>query len=275
MIKGRYIWKKKSSSIKSLPLIVGSIIAIIILVTCTTWYFLMYIPQKEQKEREISEQQQRVQKKQQIENYYSDILSGGDVHSLIDLVTEIDKSRIPLELSGYQENTISCDKQSCSFQYSLKLNGIFNLQKKYFWGQEFTASFSERQMNYEGLPAKMSQNKLTDKYKNGDDITLPLCVDVLNYIYSHNTYSDKKDYIKIVTSPTSSIEAIEKELKTSLKKNYGILNSTWEIELPNNSLYTMQYFSRLAYQNAFLIKKLVINDKLTKISGGFVCVSGK
>ncbi|QMV52706.1 hypothetical protein [Ewingella americana] len=274
MINKNYIWKDISRSSRKLPLMIITVLVIFILLSVSGGYFLLYIPKKERLAQEQIAQQQVAQKLQQVKQYYLESLAGGHITSLNRLLAEIARSRVPLEMAGYQEENITCDITSCNFQYLLKDHAIFNLQLKKFWQHYFMANFSANEINYQGVPSKLENHPLLQKYQSADDILLPQCVNLLSYIHSHNTTVANKEKLTLLTAPESSISSVEQEIGLRLSRRYNLLSATWEIELPRASIYVMQYFKTLAYPDAFFIKEIAVREKGTKISGGLLCKNG-
>ncbi len=274
MLNKDYIWKDITLSARSLPIIIVTVLVIFILLSISGAYFLLYVPKKEQLAQEQIAQQQIEQKVQQVKQYYLDSFTGGHISSLNRLLTEIARSRVPLEMAGYREENITCDTTRCNFQYLLKDHAIFSLQLKKFWHHYFMANFSASEINYQGVPSKLENHPLLQKYQSGDAITLPQCVNLLSYIHSHNTTVANKEKLNLLTAPESSVATLEQEIGARLARRYNILNATWEIELPRASIYVMQYFTTLAYPDAFFIKEVAVSEKGTKISGGLLCKNG-
>jgi len=274
MLNKDYIWKDITQSARKLPIIISTVVAILILLSISGGYFLLYVPKKERLAQEEIAQQQVAQKIQQVKQYYLDSFSGGHITSLNKLLTEMARSRIPLQLAGYREENVNCDTTSCNFHYLLQDNGIFNLQQKQFWHRLFTASFSAGEVNYQGLPSKLENHPLLKKYQSAEAIQLPQCVNLLNYIYGHNTAVASKEKIMLLSAPESSITSLEDEVGQRMGQRYQFLNATWEVELPREAIYVMQYFKTLAYQDAFFIKEVAVSETGTKISGGLLCKNG-
>ncbi|MRT03367.1 hypothetical protein [Ewingella americana] len=274
MLNKDYIWKDITQSARKLPIIISIVVVILILLSISGGYFLLYVPKKERLAQEEIAQQQVAQKIQQVKQYYLDSFSGGHITHLNKLLTEMARSRIPLQLAGYREENINCDTIGCNFHYLLQDNGIFNLQQKQFWHRLFTASFSAGEVNYQGLPSKLENHPLLKKYQSAAAIQLPQCVNLLNYIYGHNTAVASKEKIILLSAPESSITSLEDEVGQRMGQRYQFLNATWEVELPREAIYVMQYFKALAYQDAFFIKEVAMSETGTKISGGLLCKNG-
>ncbi|MES4611740.1 hypothetical protein V2154_04015 [Ewingella sp. CoE-038-23] len=194
MLNKDYIWKDITLSARRLPIIIVTVLVIFILLSISGAYFLLYVPKKERLAQEQIAQQQIEQKVQQVKQYYLDSFTGGHISSLNRLLTEIARSRVPLEMAGYREENITCDTTRCDFQYLLKDHAIFSLQLKKFWHHYFMASFAASEINYQGVPSKLENHPLLQKYQSGDAITLPQCVNLLSYIHSHNTTVAKPPY---------------------------------------------------------------------------------
>ena len=274
MLNKNYIWKDITRSSRKLPIMIITILVIFILLSISAGYFIIYLPKQERLAQEEVVQQQVAQKRQQVKQFYLDSLTGGHITRLNSLLAEIVRSRIPLQWVGYQEENLHCDINSCNFQYQLKDHAIFTLQQKRFWQLLFTPNFSEREINYQGVPSKLENHPLLLKYQSAERIHLPQCINLLSYIHSHNTAADNKEKIILLTPPESSISAIEQEISSPLEQQYNVLIATWEIELPRESIYVMQYFNTLAYPDAFFIKEVAVSAKGTKISGGLLCKNG-
>jgi hypothetical protein len=274
MLNKNYIWKDITRSSRRLPMMIITVLVIFILLSISGGYFMIYVPKKEQLAQEEIARQQVSQKLQQVKQFYMDSLAGGDIPSLNRLLTEISRSRIPLQLAGYREENVSCDVNNCNFQYILKDRAIFTLQSKNFWHQLYIPNFSAGEINYQGMPSKLENHPLLLKYQSAERIQLPQCLNLLSYIYSHNTGAANKEKIILVTAPESSVSALEQEMSARLDQSYHLLMGTWEVELPRESLYVMHYFKTLAFPEAFLIKEIAVSEKGTKISGGLLCKNG-
>jgi toxin co-regulated pilus biosynthesis outer membrane protein C len=94
------------------------------------------------------------------------------------------------------------------------------------------------------------------------------------FIVSYKVFVLDKRKIMLLSAPESSITSLEDEVGQRMGQRYQFLNATWEVELPREAIYVMQYFKTLAYQDAFFIKEVAVSETGTKISGGLLCKNG-
>jgi len=78
----------------------------------------------------------------------------------------------------------------------------------------------------------------------------------------------------IAKSPESSVLNVEEKIKSN-NKYYGLLFGTWTMTAKNDVIHVMSIFERQALKDSFIVKGVELKSKALKISGGFVCKSGK
>lgn len=272
MNKGMYFWKSKHAPNKKLVIILAVLLALV----CSGvggWYYFIYTPQKKAAEELKRKKLDLESKIKKIGEFYQSKLVGGSVDNYIKLLGEIYKSRVNLSMTGYVEDNVSCNTTSCTFIYSMSPTGVFNVQKKYFWDEEYSASFSEKDITFADLPSKLGGNTLLDKYNNNEEIDVPDCGNVLSYIYTFNSVIGSSGEINIVSPPASSVTDIENKVQGP-KKRYGLLFGSWEVTTENNILNMMVFFEKQACRDSFIIKSVEMLSSGATISGDFACKSG-
>ena len=273
MKSGLYFWKNSRKPSKTM----GIVIALIVLALAggaAGWYYLIYFPHK-QHEEELKRKEQAIKAKiSQVSSFYDNNLAGGSIERLGLMLSEMYKSRLKLGLSGYKEESLSCTTSACKFNYSIQKGHVFSLQKKMFWGSEFSGSFSEDQVSFTDIPSKLNTNILLKKYSAGEAIDVPECGMMLNYIYSVNTSGMISGKFEVKAPPASGVIKVEKELG-GRSKYYGLLFGSWKMETKDNSIpHMISVFNSLAFQDDFIIKSIDIKSGVVSISGGFVCKTG-
>lgn len=271
MNKGLYFWKGQLTPGKKMGIIMG-LILVIIVGSVAGWYYLLYIPHKKL-EAEIKAKKEEVERQiKQVNDFYLDKLKGGSVERLTLLLTEVYKSRIMLNMTGYQEKAFTCKADACSFSYVTKPGSVFNVQKKMFWSDFYAGSFSDNQMSYSDVPSKLNDNKLLNNYKEKNAISVPECGNMLSYFYSFNSVSNKNELFTITEQPSSSISSVEEKIRNS-KKFYGLMFGAWTVTTVNDLPMIMSLFERQAYRDNLIIKNIDLSSGVVNISGGFVCRS--
>jgi len=273
MNKGLYFWKSSRTPNKRQWIILAIIVSII-LVSVSGWYYMVYVPHKKNEEeiqRKKNELQQNIR---QVNDFYEEQLKGGSIERFNLLLNEIYKSRLLLAMTAYDEKVITCKTDNCTFGYEILKSHVFNVQKKIFWGKNYSASFSDKGINFSGIPAKLDSNRILDRYKRGKDVSVSDCEELLNYIYAFNSINDKSDQLIIAKSPESSVLNVEEKIKSN-NKYYGLLFGTWTMTAKNDVIHVMSIFERQALKDSFIVKGVELKSKALKISGGFVCKSGK
>jgi len=181
MNKGLYFWKSSLTTNKRQWIILAIIVSII-LVSVSGWYYMVYVPHKKNEEeiqRKKNELQQNIR---QVNDFYEEQLKGGSIERFNLLLNEIYKSRLLLAMTAYDEKVITCKTDNCTFGYEILKSHVFNVQKKIFWGKNYSASFSDKGINFSGIPAKLDSNRILDRYKRGKDVSVSDCEELLNYI---------------------------------------------------------------------------------------------
>jgi len=273
MNKGLYFWKTSRIPGKKQGIILAVLLATI-LGSVSGWYYLVYIPHKKHDEEIQKKKADVANKIKKIDDFYEGQLKGGGVEQFTLLLNEIYQSRMILGLTSYDEKLISCKPDSCTFGYEILKSHVFNVQKKVFWGKEYSASFSNKGINFSGIPSNLKDNATLTNYRKKRDVAAVDCGRLLNYIYAFNSISDKSDQIIIAKPPASSVLDVESEVK-SQKKSYGLLFSTWSMNAKNDPIHVMSIFERQAFKESFIIKGMELKSKALKITGSFVCKSGK
>lgn len=261
--------------------IVIAVVLLLILAGVAGWYFLAYKPAQILGEVKRKEAQQLANDIKKVEAFYLKTLSGGSISGFTKLAGEIVQSYGQLSAVNYVNEAFTCSAENCSFSYQLNTNGVFNIAQKVFFGEIYTANFSEKSIDFTGIKSGMDNNPLLTAYKKKEKISPPPCGDLLNYIYSYNSVVASDEALKIVSPPGSEVFSLEEKLaKTGKLKYYGINSIQWELKLPElNSnytaiLHTASILEKQAYKDDFIIKK-IDNIKDKKITGVMICKSGK
>lgn len=261
--------------------IVIAVVLLLILAGVAGWYFLAYKPAQILGEVKRKEAQQLANDIKKVEAFYLKTLSGGSISGFTKLAGEIVQSYGQLSAVNYVNEAFTCSAENCSFSYQLNTNGVFNIAQKVFFGEIYTANFSEKSIDFTGIKSGMDNNPLLTAYKKKEKISPPPCGDLLNYIYSYNSVAASDEALKIVSPPGSEVFSLEEKLaKTGKLKYYGINSIQWELKLPElNSnytaiLHTASILEKQAYKDDFIIKK-IDNIKDKKITGVMICKSGK
>jgi hypothetical protein len=272
MKKGLYFWRNKKTSGRTLLIVLIAIIALTF-IGGGGYYYFVHIPQKKHQE-ELERQKVELQQKiAQVTQFYQKELAGGGTGEFTALLHEIYISRIPIELAGYTESTISCDANACSFTYRLNPFAVFNVQKKRLFGEDYASSFSEESLNYVDVVSKLNTNLVLESYQKNQDVVVPECGVLLNYINAYNSANSLSNKITIIAPPSSSITEVEKQVK-SAKKYYGLQIGYWEISTSSDLFHIESLLKRQAFRQAFIIKAFSVDNGTAKVSGGFVCKNG-
>lgn len=272
MKKGLYFWRNKKASGRTLLIIVIAIVALI-LMGGAGYYYFVYVPQKKHQE-ELEQQKIALQQKiAQVTQFYQKELAGGGTGEFTALLHEIYISRVPIELAGYTESTISCGANVCSFSYQLNPSAVFNVQKKRLFGEDYASIFSEASLNYVDVASKLNINPILELYQKNQDVEVPECGVLLNYINAYNSANSLSNKITIIAPPSSSVTEIEKQIK-SAKKHYGLQIGYWEISTSSDLFHIESLLRRQAFRQAFIIKTFSVDNGTAKVSGGFVCKNG-
>lgn len=261
--------------------IVIAVVLLLILAGVAGWYFLAYKPAQILGEVKRKEAQQLANDIKKVEAFYLKTLSGGSISGFTKLAGEIVQSYGQLSAVNYVNEAFTCSAKNCSFSYQLNTNGVFNIAQKVFFGEIYTANFSEKSIDFTGIKSGMDNNPLLTAYNKKEKISPPPCGDLLNYIYSYNSVAASDEALKIVSPPGSEVFSLEEKLaKTGKLKYYGINSIQWELKLPElNSnytaiLHTASILEKQAYKDDFIINK-IDNIKDKKITGVMICKSGK
>lgn len=237
------------------------------------WY---YVQQQESEKEAARLQAEREHNNNvaSINKYYKEILTGSSINNFMTTLYEVDKSKIPLSLSGFALDKYGCDINKCTFSYSALGGGVFNVQELYFNGESYKANISENGLEYGVEPSPLSQDLLMDQFNSRQEIPVAECSELINYVYSFNsTVVDVKKKLKLLGYPQSSISKIENILP-EIKEKYGFLNVKWSVVLPDNTLEISSFLNRQAYKSSFLINKIEKNNSLeVEISGALLCAN--
>lgn len=281
MIKGLKLQKNSQPLSRNIKVAIAVVVLLLLVAGgVTVWYFYAYKPAQVKEDVRRREEQQLANDIKTVEKYYLKSLTGGSITQFTKLASEISKSQNILAEFNYTNETFVCDPQSCSFSYQLNKGNVFNIAQKNFWGENYTAIFSDDAVNFSGIQSGLSDNPLLSAYKNKADITAPFCGDLLNYLYSYNSISGIQQTLKIVSLPGSPVQTNENKIaKKGRGKYYGLNTMNWEMEIPKTSkngidvLYVASILERQAFRDAFIIQK-IDSVKDNKISGVMVCKIG-
>ncbi|KQN48883.1 hypothetical protein ASE99_13455 [Serratia sp. Leaf51] len=273
MKNGLYFWKSNHKPSKKQGVII-SLIVLILLGSIAGWYYLIFVPHKKHEE-ELHKKEVAVQAKlKQVSTFYDTALTGGNIDRLGLLLSEIYKSKLKLSLAGYEKESVKCKVAGCEFTYSINKSHVFSLLKKDFWNESFLGSFAEKEVSFTGIPSKLDQNHLLERYHSKKNIDVPECGVILVYIYSLNSTGLIPGTLEILKSPTSSVTTVEKELG-SRTKYYGLLFGSWKMETKDLSIpHLISIFQGQAFQDDFIVKNVEIKLDAVSISGDFVCKTG-
>lgn len=232
------------------------------------YYFHAKAVEKEEQARIAAAALQ--QKRTNIHNFYASALKGGDMQGFIGLYTEILRSRQPIELSGFREDSFSCTTDNCSFSYLAGENTVFSVQDKRFRGEDYAPSFSQESVDYIGIPSGMDSNPVLEAFNRQEKISEPTCNDILNYMYSYNSLVEAGQRFTLKKLPASSVSADEESLPGN-PDNHGLLSGEWEVSLSDNYVSVHGFWLNKPYSSSFIFQSVAGKKGILDISGTFLC----
>lgn len=269
-----YNWLYKSALPARIKFFIlsGILFVLVVMLAGGGWY---WHHSRQQEQEELARQQAEAlqRKRDNIHAFYLNALTGGSISDFLSLYGEILKSRIPVEMTGFTESGFSCGTETCNFTYSPG-DTVFNVQEKVFRGESWSASFSQDSVEYQGIPSGMGSNTLLTEFSQHQKISVPVCNDVLNYIYTWNSLSMNSSKFSLESLPSSSVEADESSLPGNAE-NYGLLAAQWKVSLPDNYYAVYNFWRVHPWQGIFIIKTAEKTKETAKdsfdITGTFVC----
>ncbi|SPW31143.1 Uncharacterised protein [Edwardsiella tarda] len=270
-----YNWRSYLTKIqKQAYLIIGiTTFLLFSLISGGVWYYFQH-QESEKENTRLRAEQEHVRKVKAVNDYYADILTGVTIHQFLEVMYEINKSKTPLMLSGFDLAQYTCDIQKCSFKFKSKSGSIFSVQELFFSDSGYKANISEDGLEYEISPSPLTHNTLLKKLKARQDIPVAGCSELVNYIHSFNSSANSvKSKLSLSGYPQTSISSIDNVLP-DLKDKYDFLNVQWSVTLPDNILELSFFLIRQAYNSSFLIKKVEKKSSAeVEISGTILCVN--
>lgn len=212
--------------------------------------------------------------KKSIDDYYFRILNGAPLSQFVNSLLEINKSSIPLSLSGFNLDSYVCDLSKCTFSYKSLSGRIFNVQELSIFNNNFKANISDKGLEYMVSPSLLSNDSLIEKYKLRKPIAVAKCSELVNYVHSFNSMvADGKNKVNISGYPQSEISAVE-HILPDVKNLYGFLNVQWTTILPDNIREISSFLGRQAYNESFLVNKVEKKKSSeVEVSGTLLCAN--
>ncbi|HAK4778120.1 TPA: hypothetical protein H2C15_004443 [Salmonella enterica] len=264
-----WLYRDTLSSRGRTALLFGGVVGLVAAVGGGTWY---YFHAKALEQEELARQAAAAlqQKQTNIRNFYTASLTGADSRGFLALYTEILKSRQPIELAGFRENSFSCTTDSCNFSYLRGENTVFSVQDKWFRGESYTPSFSQSSVDYTGIPSHMNSNSVLEAFNHQKEINEPSCNDILNYIYSYNSLVEAGRRFILTTLPASSVSVDEASLPQN-PDNHGLLVGKWKVSLPDNYVSVFSFWEDRPYVSSFIFQSVAGEKGNLDISGTLLC----
>lgn len=264
-----WLYRDTLSSRGRLALLFGSVVVLLAAVGGGTWYYFhaKTVEKEEQIRRAAAALQQ---KRTNIHTFYTTALTGADARGFLALYTEILRSRQPIEMAGFSEDTFNCTTDSCSFSYLAGENTVFSVQDKLFRSVSYAPSFSQDSVDYAGIPSEMNGNPVLEAFNRQAKISEPACNDVLNYVYSYNSLVDAGLRFTLTELPSSSVSTDEESLPEN-PDNHGLLAGKWQVSLPDNYVSVHSFWQNRPYSSSFIFQSVTGKKGILDISGTFLC----
>ncbi len=263
-----FYWDTLSSHGRT-ALLFGGVVALVAAVGGGTWYYFhAKNVEKEEQDRQAAAALQ--QKRTNIHNFYTTVLTGTDARGFLALYSEILRSRQPIEMTGFSLNTFSCTKDDCSFSYKAGENTVFSVQDKWFRDVSYAPSFSQESVDYTGIPSGMNRNPVLDAFNRQQKISEPVCNDVLNYVYSYNSLVETGRRFILTELPSSSVSTDEDSLPGN-PDNHGLLVGKWQVSLPDDYVSVFSFWRDRPYSSSFIFQSVAGKQGNLDISGTFLC----
>ncbi|HFW4797856.1 TPA: hypothetical protein ACIBS5_003264 [Salmonella enterica subsp. diarizonae serovar 60-67:z35:-] len=264
-----WLYRDTLSSRGRVALLFSSVVVLIAAGGGGIWYwFHAQAVEKEEKAQQAAAALQ--QKRVNIHTFYTTALTGADTRNFLRLYTEILFSRQPIEMTGFREDSFNCTTDNCSFSYKAGENTVFSVQDKLFRGRAYAPSFSQDSVDYSGIPSDMNNNPVLEAFNHQEEISEPVCNDVLNYVYSYNSLVDTSQQFILKELPASSVSADEKSLQGN-PDNHGLLVGKWQVSLPDNYVSVFSFWQGRPYSSSFIFQSVVGRQGILDISGTFLC----
>lgn len=262
---------RNPKKLKKILAVVGAVLVVIIGASAYFYYSNYQEQEKKRLVKQRQEQQERNNKKS-ITDFYVQAFSGASIDQFVNLLKEINLSRIRLEQSGFNETQYNCNASTCDFYYQLRPDAIFNVQSKMMFNQYYEPSFSASELSYSGIDSNMKKNKILELFDDNQEIKAPLCSDMLNFFYSYNS-SQKSNGIVLKSLPMNRVESQEKSYPT-YQHSLGLMIGEIAITQSSDSPLIMQAFwDKKPYRDYFLISEVSKQGTNSSISvtGKFIC----
>ncbi|EKC2495417.1 hypothetical protein OOO55_004563 [Salmonella enterica] len=264
-----WLYRDTLSSRGRMALLFGVVVVLVAAVGGGTWYYFhVKAVEKEELERQAAAALQ--QKRTAIHNFYTTALKGGDARAFLSLYTEILRSRQPIELAGFREDSFSCTPDSCSFSYLAGESTVFSVQDKHFRNESYAPSFSQESVDYTGIPSGMDSNPVLEAFNRQEKISEPACNDILNYVYSYNSLVEAGQRFTLKVLPASSVSADEESLPGN-PDNHGMLSGEWQVSLPDNYVSVHAFWENRPYSSSFIFQSVAGKKGILDISGTLLC----
>ncbi|EFR6822981.1 hypothetical protein HYF16_004784 [Salmonella enterica] len=264
-----WLYRDTLSSRGRTALLFGGVVVLVAAVGGGTWYYFhAKAVEAEKQARQAAAALQA--KRTNIHNFYVSALKGGDAHGFLALYAEILRSRQPIELAGFREDSFSCTPDSCSFSYLAGENTVFSVQDKRFRNEDYAPSFSQESVDYTGIPSGMSSNPVLEAFNRQGKISEPACNDILNYVYSYNSLVEAGQRFTLKVLPASSVSADEESLPDN-PDNHGLLAGEWQVSLPDNYVSVHAFWQNRPYSSSFIFQSVAGKQGILDISGTLLC----
>ncbi|EDH6464021.1 hypothetical protein CB433_04650 [Salmonella enterica subsp. enterica serovar Newport] len=264
-----WLYRDTLSSRGRLALLFGGVVVLVAAVGGGTWYYFhARALESEAQARQAAAALQ--QKKTGIHAFYVSAMTGTDAQGFLNLYGEILRSRQTIELSGFSEDSFSCDSSVCNFSYLAGSNTVFNIQQKLFRDVLYPATFSENSVDYAGIPSGMNTNPVLDAFNRRAPVGMPVCNDMLNYLYSYNSLVEPGRRFTLTGLPSSTVSADEASLPGN-PENYGLLAGKWSVSLPDNYVSVFSFWRDRPYSSSFIFQSVAGKQGVLNISGTFLC----
>lgn len=295
MLNKNFFWKnKRKASGKAVILMAVTTLLLVCGGGIAYWYYGIEIPRREAELLRQQQQQKIVQDINTVTTWYEKTLAGASAEQVIDLLNEVQRSRLLMEQSGWKEESFSCNDKTCRFDYALSDTGIYNTPQKAWFGKNYPVSQLDMSAKKKGGQSKkddfqityqelsgLKSSKMLALYKSKKPLALSNCSEIVSYINSYNSSlsqfneSGKKNSdgrLPMSTFPGSPVAGLEKTLGIKVNR-HGMLSMPVSWATKSESLpHTIAQFSNLAFKSALVIKKVERDQKDGyQITGEMVC----
>lgn len=268
-------WKNYITKIQRQSYLIIGVLSFILLgiMAGGTWYYFQH-QQSVRDAEKLQAEQELAKKVKSVNDYYLSILNGVSLSQFIEVFLEVNKSSIPLSISGFKLDNYLCDLSKCTFSYKSSSDKIFNVQELFVFNNEYKANISDIGLEYMVSPSPFTNGSLVEKFQSRMPISVAKCSELVNYIHSFNSMiTDGKKRINLSGYPQSSINTIENILP-DVKEKYGFLNVQWSVTLPDNIVEMSSFLGRQAYSESFLVNKVEKKKSSdVEVSGILLCAN--